>query len=164
MERVGAGLRGNALYVFWVLSLTALPGCLDGGLLPGAESPGALPANMAPDRSYRPSVGDRAILYGTETDAPWGLVPLLPDITTFDKYERAVASQSSTELTDMEREGVLTRTPNGTRVSVMSLKDRTHVRNRHAAEVRILDGPFKDRTAWTPAPVVTRLIQVQPAE
>ncbi|MDR3639394.1 MAG: hypothetical protein P4L84_36670 [Isosphaeraceae bacterium] len=116
---------------------------------------------MAPDPSYTPSVGDRAVLLGSGVDAPSDQVPLLKDMTAFDKYERAVKAQTTSELADMEQESLLVRTPNGTRVSVLSLRDRTHIGDRYAAEVRVLDGPLKDKTAWTPATIITRLKQIE---
>lgn len=161
MERVGHKVNQSHKWLLLSSILLAAPGCLSGLELGG--SPGsAIDANMMPDPSYRTSVGDRAVLFGTGPDAPSDLVPVLVDLTAFDKYERIVKSRETFELTEMEQAGLLARTSNGTRVLVLSLKDRTHVGDRYAAEIRVLDGSLKDKTGWTPATLVTRLIPIEP--
>lgn len=160
MQRVGSASRNKC---FALLLLIATPGCI-APLEFGGQSSGTVAPDQAPDPSYEPAVGDRAVLFGTGADAPSDQVPLLQDLTAFDKYERAIKSANTGDLSDMEQQGWLVRTPNGTRVSVLSLKDRTHVGDRYAVEVRVLDGSFKDKTAWTPASLVTRFIQTGPQE
>lgn len=160
MSGVGNALSRWRGFWFAFLFTLAAPGCL--APLDQGESPGGvIEPGMEPDPSYQPGVGDRAILFGTGPDAPAEMVPLLTDVTAFDKYERAVKQPGNSLLTEMEQDGVLSRTSNGTRVSVLSLMDRTHVGDRYAAQVRVLDGPHKDRTAWTPATLLTRLIPVE---
>jgi hypothetical protein len=158
MECVGRKPPRHLLYLILSFGLGAAPGCIQ-GLEFGGESTGAIAPGLVPDPSYTPSVGDRAVLVGSGADAPGDMLPLLKDVTEFDKYERAIKSQATSELADMEQQGGLMRTPLGTRVSILSLKDRTHVGDRYAAEIRVLDGPFKDHTAWTPATLVARLKQ-----
>lgn len=163
MERARRGYHWKQLCLALFLLVASVPGCVDASL-GMAGGPGGIGPGFAPDPSYTPSVGDRATLVGNDADAPPESVPLLRDVTAFDKYERARRSQSTSELADMEQEALLQRTPTGTRVSVLSLKDRTHVGERHAVEVRILDGPLKDKTGWTPSTLVTRLIATEPAQ
>lgn len=163
MQRVNSASPDKRSVLLPLFLLIAVPGCLQ-PLEFGGQTGSAIAPNMAPDPSYKPSVGDRAVLLGTGADAPSDQVPLLQDVTAFDKYERAIKSANTAEFPEMEQQGWLLRTPNGTKVSVLSLKDRTHIGDRYAAEVRVLDGPYKDRTAWTPAPLITRLIQTGPQE
>ncbi len=158
MGRIGVLKHRKSMVALMGPLVLLVAGCGDMNL--GAQSLPSV-ANMAPDPSYQPSVGDRAVLFGQGADTPGDQAPLLKDLTAFDKYERAIKSQSTGEFTEMEERGWLMRTPVGTRVSVMSLKDRTHVGDRFAIEVRLLDGPFKDQTLWTPATLVARMARVQ---
>ena len=63
MERVRSAR--TLKHTFWILVclLIAVPGCLDGALELGGSA-SAIPSNLGPDRSYRPEIGDRAVLYG----------------------------------------------------------------------------------------------------
>src|SRR5215475_7376916 len=107
MERTGrASHHKNLFYLALLLPLAlAAPGCLQSPLEFGGGTSGAIAANLAPDQSYTPSVGDRAVLLGTGLDAPADQAPLLADVTSFDKYERAIKSQAAAELSDMEQAG-----------------------------------------------------------
>ena len=161
MKGVGNARSHSRRFWLAILLTLAAPGCLSPLDLGGSPG-GLIEPGMGPDPSYKPGIGDRAILFGTGADAPADMVPLLTDVTAFDKYERAVKQTGASQLSEMEQDGLLTRTSNGTRVSVLSLMDRTHVGDRYAAQVRVLDGTCKDRTAWTPATLVTRLIPIEP--
>jgi hypothetical protein len=112
------------------------------------------------DPNYRPREGDRAIIVAREGDTVLETVPLLGDMTAFDKYERAKKAKASLEIQDLEERGWLKWTHPGTRVLIKTIRDRSHTGARVAAEVRLLDGPHKDATAWTPISYITRFVDV----
>jgi hypothetical protein len=113
------------------------------------------------DPNYQPREGDRAILVAREGNAVLETVPILGDMTAFDKYERAKKAKASLEIQDLEERGWLKWTHPGTRILIKTIRDRTHLGARVAAEVRLLDGPYKDTTAWTPISYITRFVDVE---
>jgi hypothetical protein len=135
----------------------ALVGCMPLGL--GGTG---VPDGMAPDPSYKPGVGDRSVLYGFSGGAPMESLPLLKDMTSYDNYERLNQAKEPQEISDLEQRGNLSWASPGTRVIIISLHDRSHAGSRVAAEVRPIDGPWKDRNAWVPVEYVTRLKAITP--
>jgi hypothetical protein len=127
--------------------------------------PGELGASTGPalgavdvDPNYHPREGDRAVLFGKEGDVTLDAMPIMGDMTAFDKYERAKKTKSTLDLQDLEERGWLKWTAPGTRVLIKTIRDRTHT---VGAEVRLLDGPYKDTTAWTPIIYVTRFMDIK---
>lgn len=118
--------------------------------------------NLTNDPINRANVGDRAVLYGVDNGSPMENIPLLLDATAHDKYERFRQSGTVLALAELEERKELQWTPTGTRVVVLETHDRSHTGSRLAAEVRLLDGPQKDRTLWTPLEYVTRFKAVEP--
>src|SRR5947199_10270575 len=63
--------------------------------------------NMVPDPSYQPREGDRAYLYGMRDGYPLESIPVLSDLTSYDKYERAIQADEPLELASLEQQGWL---------------------------------------------------------
>jgi hypothetical protein len=149
-----------AMAMALAVSAAVATGCMSGT--------GELGASMGPtvgavdfDASYQPREGDRAVLVAREENVILETVPVLGDMTAFDKYERARKAKASLEIQDLEERGWLKWTHPGTRVLIRTIRDRSHTGARIAAEVRILDGQYKNTTAWTPITYITRFIDVK---
>ena len=143
--------------VGWTAAL--MSGCVPMNLEPGAGSPAPPPSAMIPDPAYRPRVGDHSVLFGVESGTPLEQVPLLNDITSYDLFERASKPNANQHWGDLEEQGWLKWASPGTRVLVLALRDRNHIGARVAAEVRVLEGPHKGRTVWTPLAYITQFKQ-----
>jgi hypothetical protein len=139
------------------LLATALAGCMP--LAADLEGGGPSVA-LEPDPNYRPRISDRAVLYGVTNGSVMDRIPLARDATAFDKYER-VSQSVGTELVDLEELGDLSWTPSGTRVALIAIHDRSHTGSRIAGEIRLLDGPMRDRKAWTPLEYIVRLRAIE---
>src|SRR4051794_23622896 len=63
--------------------------------------------NMVPDPNYQPREGDRAYLYGMRDGYPLESIPVLSDLTSYDKYERAIQADEPLELASLEQQGWL---------------------------------------------------------
>lgn len=142
------------------LLTASLNGCSPIALDPGASSSAPPAGSMVPDPAYRPQVGDRSVLYGVEGGGSMEQLPLLRDITAFDVFERATKDGDSQVAPDLEAQGWLRWTPAGTRVVILGVNDRKHTGGRVAAQLRILDGPHKGQTDWTPLDYVARFIRM----
>lgn len=138
-----------------------ISGCMPMGEL-GAATSGIL--SMVPDPSYIPREGDRVYLYGIANGSPVEQLPILSDLTAFDKYERCVQADDSIELAGLEEQKWLQFAPIGTQVFIVRLRDRNHTGARVGAEVRILDGPHKGRVVWTPLANLARLKKPEPTD
>jgi hypothetical protein len=88
-------------------------------------------------------------------------MPVLGDMTSYDQFERAKKTKSALDLQELEERGWLKWTLPGTRVLIKTIRDRGHAGGRVGAEVRLLDGPYKDTTAWTPVAYITRFIDLK---
>lgn len=150
----------NAIALAMAMAAVLTSGCmpLPAGL---GASPGASLGPVAPDPNYRPREGDRAVLYALEDGTPMDPMPVLGDMTAYDQFERARASKSSLDQHELEERGWLKWTAPGTRVLILSIRDRSHTGARVGAEVRLLDGAYKDTTAWVPIAYITRFIEVK---
>lgn len=135
-------------------------GCMPISAELGASTGPALGA-VDVDPNYHPREGDRAVLFGKEGDVTLDAMPIVGDMTAFDKYERAKKAKSTLDLQDLEQRGWLKWTNPGTRVLIKTIRDRTHAGGRVGAEVRILDGPYKDTTAWTPITYITKFMDIK---
>jgi hypothetical protein len=121
-------------------------------------------SNLVPDSSYQPREGDRVCLYGVDGGTPVEQLPVLSDVTSYDRYERSVQGNDPQEMASLEQQGWLQYAPLGTGIFISKIHDRQHTGARVAAEVKILDGPLKGRVVWTPLANVTRLKRPDPVE
>ena len=120
--------------------------------------------NLVPDPGYRPREGDRASLYGSHDGTPVEQIPILSDVTAYDKYERCLQTDDPQELANMEQQNWLQYVPIGTSVFVSKIVDRKHTGAQLGAEVRILEGGQKGRTVLTRLANVARLKRPDPVE
>jgi hypothetical protein len=149
-----------AMAMALAVSAAVATGCTSGTGELGAST-GSSSGLVDFDATYQPREGDRAVLVAREENTILETVPILGDMTAFDKYERAKKAKASLEVQDLEERGWLKWTHPGTRVLIKTIRDRSHIGARVAAEVRLLDGPYKDSTAWTPISYITRFVDVK---
>src|SRR5947208_3306333 len=71
---------------------------------------------MVPDISYIPKEGDRVYLYGLANGAPVEQIPILSDMTAYDKYARCLQDHDSLELASLEEHKWLQYAPLGTHI------------------------------------------------
>jgi hypothetical protein len=144
------------------LLLTMSAGCMPIGGDFGASTAASL--NLVPDPGYRPQAGDRASLYGVDNGTPLEQVPVLADVTAYDKYERFIQADDPVELSNMEQQSWLQYVPSGTPVYLVKIVDRNHTGAQVGAEVKILDGSQKGRIVWTRLANIARLKRPDPVE
>jgi|GEM_PF-3292936 len=112
---------------------------------------------LEPDPTYVPAEGDRVALYDADSAESEQGIPLLTDMTSYDKYERALREEDSQALEALKAEAKLDFTPTGTNIFLEKIHDRQHTGARMAAEVKLLDGRLQGKTFWTPIAKVARL-------
>src|SRR5215213_1803288 len=122
------------------LLLVMIAGCGPMGEL-GASTSGL--QGMVPDPHYSPRDGDRAYLYGMRDGSPIDSIPILSDLTSYDKYERAVHGDEPLELANLEQQGWLQKAEPGSPIFIVRIVNRNHTGARVAAEVKFTDGPLK---------------------
>jgi hypothetical protein len=147
----------------WLVVIIA-SGCIPAGAEIGG-SPGsqiAISEDMIPDPSYRPRVGDRAVLYAIEDGHMLERLPLLKDLTAYDIYVRSQQVRDAERLAELEEQGWVQWAAPGSRVSVLAMQDRNHTGAHTASQVRVSDDRFKNGTFWTPSDYVARLIHKAP--
>jgi hypothetical protein len=135
------------------------------GCLPiGGDAGGSGDPNLVPDSSYQPQEGDRVCLYAMDGETPIEQLPVLSDLTSYDKHERSIQGNDTQEMASLEQQGWLQYVPSGTAIFISKIHDRQHTGARVAAEVKILDGAQKGRVVWTPLANVARLKRRDPVE
>lgn len=142
------------------LLLIIFGGCSTGGELGASTAVNG----QVPDTDYVPKEGDRASLYGLDDGVPFERFPILADMTSYDRYERAFDTGDNTEMANLEAHQWLQYEPLGTQVFIVKIRDRQHAGARVGAEVRILEGPRQGRSFWTPLEYIARLKRVEPTE
>jgi hypothetical protein len=147
----------------WIL-VALMTGCAPAGAEIGGMSGGQplIGADMVPDPTYQPRIGERAVLYALEDGNPIERLPLLKDVTAYDIYVRSRQARDDERLRELEEQGWLQWAVPGTRVLVMEVRDRNHTGAHTASQVRILDEAHKDQLYWTPSDYITRLIHKEP--
>jgi hypothetical protein len=140
--------------------LMSVTGCMPMGEL--GASTAAL--NLVPDPNYNAHAGDRAWLYAMTNGAPAEQIPVLSDMTAYDKYERCLQADDPLELANMEQQSHLQYVALGTPVYIAKISDRKHTGAHVGAEVKILDGPQKGRVVWTSLSHIARLKRPEPVE
>ena len=106
-------------------------------MVAGCGSLGELGASttvLVPDPNYQPREGDRAYLIGMRDGAPLESIPILSDLTAYDRYERALAADEPLELTELEQKGWLQSASPGSPIFLARILDRKHTGARYAAE------------------------------
>src|SRR4051794_17779992 len=96
-RRITWDRRGDQMRPILALALLLI---MIAGCMPEGGSFGASTGleNMVPDPKYSPQAGDRAFLFGMEGGYPIEKIPVLSDLTAYDKYERYRSSGDSFEL------------------------------------------------------------------
>ncbi len=140
-------------------TLVLIAGCMPMGGELGASS---AEFDMVPDLNYHPQAGDRANLYGIFDGVPVEKLPVLSDVTAYDKYERCLQLDDPHELGNMEQQGWLQYVPLGTPIYLVKVVDRNHTGAQLGAEVKILEGSQKGRVVWTRLANVARLKRPDP--
>jgi hypothetical protein len=142
---------------------------LIGGCMPaGAEFGGGgggqytIPEDMVPDPAYRPRVGDRAVLYGSEEGRILERLPLLKDLTAYDIYVRSLQAKDEERLFELEQQGWIQWAMPGTRLTVLALQDRNHTSAHMASQIQVVGEQNRNQTYWTPADFINRLIRKEP--
>lgn len=126
---------------------------------------GAEPARPRPvvDRSYRPSVGDRAMLYNEDEKGESFLVWAAAAESGYREYLKAEAMSDDKRFGDLEKSGRIVHLDDETPVLVLEITSILAPLNRDqfaddtAAAVRVLAGPHKGRVFLTPVEHVVRL-------
>src|SRR4051812_9947103 len=113
------------------LLLVMIAGCAPLGGELGASTSAF--QGMVPDPNYSPRDGDRAYLYGMRDGYPLDSIPILSDLTAYDKYERAVHGDEPLELANLEQQGWLQKAEPGAPIFIVRLYDRNHTGARVAA-------------------------------
>jgi hypothetical protein len=139
---------------------TALAGCMPFAL-EGELGASTKLANMTPDLNFIPKAGNQGVLYALSNGAPDEQVAVLKDITAYDRYQRALKEDDTTELAELEAQKWLQWTPIVTGVFIAKVYDRSHTGAPPAAEVRILDGPLKGQTCLASLLSIARLKKVE---
>jgi hypothetical protein len=147
-----------------VVALAMLLVMISGCMPLGGELGASTALNMVPDPSYRAREGDRAYLYAVRDGSPLEQTPVLSDLTSYDKYERAIQADDPLELGNLEQQGWLQHAPLGAPIFIVRIHDRKHTGARVAAEIKFTDGPNKGKQVWTPLENIARLKRPDPAE
>jgi hypothetical protein len=143
------------------LLLVMVAGCMP----MGGEFGASAAVNMVPDPGYQPREGDRAYLFAMRDGAPLEAIPVLSDLTSYDKYERALSADEPLELASLEQQGWLQNAAPGSSIYIVRIHDRKHTGARVAAEVKVTsDGPLKGKSVLTPLDNVARLKRPDPVE
>ena len=139
------------------------------GCVPRAGSSAGCPAassrsprTWSADPTFRPQIGDRAVLYATENGGVIDRYPLLRDVTAYDIYVRCQQTKDGERQLELEEQGWLEWASPGTRVSIMAQQDRTHTGAQLITQIRLTDVTQKNKTFWTAVHYITRLIHKEP--
>ncbi len=121
---------------------------------------------LIPDPSYNPEVGDVAYVYmrsvypkgeraGQHID-----VPVCSDYLTYTEYKKSLLAHDREGYRELVEQGKLAHIRTGTKVRILDFHKFANTDDnfdRNAYEVRILDGPLKDKKVWVLASEVVRL-------
>jgi hypothetical protein len=147
----------------WILSVFVV-GCVPVGAEIGGSSGGQalIGADMVPDPTYHPRIGDRSVLYAIEEGTVLERLPLLKDVTAYDIYVRSLQAKDAERLFELQQQGWLQWVDPGTRVLVLGMQDRQHIGAHTASQVRITDDAHKNQSFWTPSNYIARMIHKEP--
>jgi hypothetical protein len=121
--------------------------------------------DLIPDVEYVPKAGDEACLYleAIFKDGPKAGKHMevfgCTDYSTFKLHEKALLAKDNEGLKELDDRGRRVYVRTGTRVKILEIRESSgDVGIRDAAEVCLLDGPFKGRKLWVLTNRVSRLI------
>jgi hypothetical protein len=120
---------------------------------------------LVPDADYVPRVGDEAYLYlgAIFKDGPsagkhmevFGCI----DYSTFVSHEKALLAKDNEGLKGLDGQGRRVYVRTGTRIKILGFHESSGDASiRDAAEVCLLDGPFKGRKFWVLTSRIARLV------
>lgn len=118
--------------------------------------PAPAPPELVPDPQYKPSSGDKAILY--DMNGRKGNCWLATNIIWFDEMAKAGRAGDTVGIQELMQDGRMELVPTGTPVLVLEYHDYSVLGKASACEVRILDGEFRDKAFWCFGSEVVQLI------